>query len=980
LNTIQITLKDNIKDANGEFIKDKINNYFNIETGDVKFTELFLLNYEFSNDVLNFIANNLIKDEIIHNIHINDYYKNDFYKSNIIVLKKHGVTDDSGLYLQKNIEDILNIKFENQQMFYCKFYYFENELTNEQLNLIASQLLGNEVIEKFIINFLPSRDLPWQVSALNNVVNPENNDVLLTIDLHSIDDSELINISKKRVLSLNLEEMKAIQSKFKTITDCELEIIAQTWSEHCKHKEFNAIIEYTNKNNKIETIDSLFKTYIKKSTELIIKRLKKYNKNYLAKVFNDNAGVVKISENKYFVFKVETHNSPSAIDPYGGAITGILGNNRDPFGTCNGGVDLLFNTNVLCFANPDYDKKLLKKQLHPRRVLNGVTKGIEDGGNKMGIPTINGAVVFDNNFAGKPLVFCGTGGIMTNNEIEKTINVGDLIVMTGGKAGKDGIHGATFSSAELNEDSPSSAVQIGSPIVQKMMFDFLLKAKEKLLINTITDNGAGGLSSSIGELATITNGAVVYLEKVPLKYKGLKPYEIFISESQERMTIAVSKENIEPFLALSKQFDVESTVIGEFNNSGNLTVLYDNITVADIDLDFLHNGVPKKHLIAKYKEICRDKALPCLHKRDKALPCLYNNYIKKLISQLNIASKEKIIRQYDSEVKGLSVLKPFMGTKNKTPQDCAVIRIDFNSYEGLIVSNGINPKYGYYNGYKMSQSAFDESVRKIISVGGKLPDIENDINNYWCVNDNFCVPNCVYDENNNKYGYEKLAKLVEMNKGLFDYSTFFNIPVISGKDSMKNDFYSEGKKISVPHTILYSTVCYIEDIRLCITSDFKNEGDLIYLIGKTFDELGESEFYNMQNVKDKNVPKVRKNIAKNTYKLMNSAQKQNLIKSSHHISDGGLIVSVIESCFGTQFGCLLNIKKDINISLFSESNSRFVISINKKDKVQFEQLLGKYCEFIGIVDNSKKITVNHKKKTIIDLQIDELYDLWSTRI
>jgi len=321
-----------------------------------------------------------------------------------------------------------------------------------------------------------------------------------------------------------------------------------------------------------------------------------------------------------------------------------------------------------------------------------------------------------------------------------------------------------------------------------------------------------------------------------------------------------------------------------------------------------------------------------------------------------------------------------MGINNKTPQDCAVIRIDFNSYEGLIVSNGINPKYGYYDGYKMSQSAFDESVRKIISVGGKLPDIKNDKNSYWCVNDNFCVPNCVYDESNNKYGYEKLAKLVEMNKGLFDYSTFFNIPVISGKDSMKNDFYSEGKKISVPHTILYSTVCYIEDIRKCITSDFKNEGDLIYLIGKTFDELGESEFYNMQNIKDENVPKVRKNIAKNTYILMNKAQKENLIKSSHHISDGGLIVSVIESCFGTQFGCLLNIKKDINISLFSESNSRFVVSIDKNNKAQFEQLFGKYCELLGIVDNSKKIIVNHKKKPIIDLQIDELYDLWSKRI
>ncbi|MCK4957077.1 MAG: phosphoribosylformylglycinamidine synthase, partial [Candidatus Cloacimonetes bacterium] len=477
----------------------------------------------------------------------------------------------------------------------------------------------------------------------------------------------------------------------------------------------------------------------------------------------------------------------------------------------------------------------------------------------------------------------------------KPIDDGDLIVMAGGRVGKDGIHGATFSSAEIDENSPQSAVQIGSPITQKFVGDFMQQAVLEGLIKSSTDNGAGGLSSSVGELAEITGGALVNLEKVPLKYANLKPWEIFISESQERMTFVVIPEKKDELFELAKNREVEVTVIGQFTSTGFLDIRFNDEKVAYLNMEFLHEGVPRKYMEAEYNK--PNLVEPKIRKISD-----YNEIMKSMMGSLNICSRENVIRQYDHEVKGKTIIKPLMGNDGKNPQDAAVMRLNFDSFAGLAISNGICPKFGDIDAYEMSAGAFDEAMRQIISIGGKLPDINDTTNRFWTVNDNFCVPDSDYNEKTNPDGKQKLAKLVQMNEALFDSSTYYNIPMTSGKDSMKNDFKAGKVKISVPPTILYSMVAKIDDVRKTITSNFKAKDDLIYVLGKTYNELGGSEFYRLFNELGANVPKVRRDDAMKLYKNVMQANDKNLIESSHDISDGGLAVTVVESAFGGQFG------------------------------------------------------------------------------
>ncbi|HEX7372025.1 MAG TPA: AIR synthase-related protein, partial [Thermodesulfobacteriota bacterium] len=510
-------------------------------------------------------------------------------------------------------------------------------------------------------------------------------------------------------LALSLKEMKALRVYVEdprvreerkkvglggNLADCEVEALAQTWSEHCKHKIFNAQIDYGDEEGKAHHIDSLFDTYIKGSTEEIRKAMG--DKDWCVSVFKDNAGVIRFNEEWNLVFKVETHNSPSALDPYGGALTGIVGVNRDPFGTGKG-ARLIFNVDTFCFAPPDYSKPLPPRLLHPKRIYEGVREGVEHGGNKSGIPTVNGSLVFDDRYAGKPLVYCGTGGIMPREILgkpshEKRAEPGDLIVMTGGRIGKDGIHGATFSSEELHEESPTSAVQIGDPITQKRMTDFLLRARDLGLYHAITDNGAGGLSSSVGEMARDCNGCRIHLDRAPLKYPGLDPWEILLSEAQERMTLAVPPDQIDRFLNLAKSMDVEATVLGEFTGTGKFHVLYDGKTVAYLVMDFLHNGHPKMELRARWQK--KDFPEPSFEDPEDL-----THYLKQVLSRYNVCSKEAVVRQYDHEVQGGTVIKPLVGTFNDGPGDATVLRPILDSWEGVVVSSGICPRYSDIDTY-----------------------------------------------------------------------------------------------------------------------------------------------------------------------------------------------------------------------------------------------------------------------------------------
>ncbi|MDR2861080.1 MAG: phosphoribosylformylglycinamidine synthase, partial [Syntrophobacterales bacterium] len=691
-------------------------------------------------------------------------------------------------------------------------------------------------------------------------------------------------------------------------------------------------------------------------------------------VFVDNAGIIRFNDRYNIVFKVETHNSPSALDPYGGALTGIVGVNRDPFGT-GLGAKLIFNTDVFCFASPYYDKPIPPRVLHPRRIYEGVREGVEHGGNKSGIPTVNGCIVFDDRYMGKPLVYCGTAGIMPSRlrDGRKThnreIRPGDLIVMAGGRVGKDGIHGATFSSEELHEGSPVTAVQIGDPITQKKMTDFLLVARDRGLYRCITDNGAGGLSSSVGETATLSGGCELDLAAVPLKYAGLDPWEILISESQERMTLAIAAQNIDAFLSLAEKMDCEATVIGHYTDSGWFHIRYGEQTVVYLDMNFLHKGLPPMHLKAKWR-------LPVHEEPSFPVPENLGEALKAMLGRLNICSKESVVRQYDHEVQGGSVIKPLVGVKNDGPGDGAVIRPLLDSFEGIVVANGICPRYSDIDTYHMAACAIDEAVRNAIAVGGSLNELAG--------LDNFCWCDPVQSEKTPD-GQYKLAQLVRANQALYDVTTVYGVPCISGKDSMKNDYQIGDTKISIPPTLLFSVMGKVDDVRKTVTMDAKKPGDFVYVLGETRKELGGSEWYALHGFVGNTVPKVDVQPAKERYIYLAHAISVELVASCHDCADGGLAVAMAETAFAGGLGIKLNIDlviaepgMRIDERLFSESQSRFVVTVSPDKAEYFEKVMeGTIFARIGYVTNEPMFVIEDRTgKRIIEEELAELKQAW----
>jgi phosphoribosylformylglycinamidine synthase II len=913
-------------------------------------------------------ANEVLADPLSDQVALGAVQPRERYHCYVVVAKRPGVTDDEGWSAQRALSLFLDqpLNRQRQTVFSQQIYWIEHLLDEHELEKLARTLFGNPLIHHF----------EWGYGAPTQIYIPGAEcEVNAEVERFNLSQCDLVKLSDERHLALSAVELEAIRAHFgdRQATDCELEILAQTWSEHCKHKEFNARITYRNlETGERREIDSLFHTKIKGATDLIAERLVAAGQHWLVKVFSDNAGLVRIDKERLFAWKVETHNSPSALDPYGGAMTGVLGNNRDAFGTGVGGARLLFNTNVLCFAPPNPERKLLKGQLPPERVMQGVVAGIMDAGNKSGVPTVNGAIVFDERYGGKPLVYCGTGAVLpdTGKAWEKSITAGDLIVMVGGRVGKDGLHGATLSSTHCDARTPATMVQIGSPFTQKLLSDFLEGAVAAGLVKTCTDNGAGGLSSSIGELAEESGGAEVQLEKVPLKYSGLKPWEIFVSESQERMTLVVDPANVEELVAFGAKRGVECSQIGRFTDSGRLNVHYEQQQVADLDLEFLHHGVPQKRLEAEWQR-------PAAH--EPALPDIidYNAALLSLLSAPNICSRASVIRRYDHEVKGKSIIKPLMGASGQAPQDAAVMRLSWESYEGIAISNGITPRYGDLDPYASSAGAFDEAVRQIIAVGGRLPDLSDPDGPYWTVNDNFCVPDSVYDPVHNPDGKLKLAKLVQMCDALYDMATAYNVPLTSGKDSMKNDFRDGATKISVPPTVLYSMVAEIRDVREATTAEFKAAGDLIYLLGETYDELGGSEFYRLFEELGSHVPVVRPESASDLYRRVTAARPY--MASCHDLSDGGLAVALAEAAFGGELGAEVELKYPrVEAALFSESHSRFIATVPPELQQRFEAILGMRCRLLGKVTEQPKLRVQWQGEIVVDQPLEELQSAWKT--
>jgi phosphoribosylformylglycinamidine synthase len=913
---IVVGFKSDKSDPVGKALKTNIQNFLGIKVGSVSTRKVYTIEADLSRGELAKLAGNLFVDQVTERGAKETDGEFDWL---VEVGYKPGVTDTVGLSAASAMANVLKRQLRGGEGVYTSTQYLLDGVTREEAERIANGLLANPLIEG--IRVFGRDELESAQMYQSRAVRGEEDDTLNACVLECVSDEKLVEISKSRLLSLSLDEMKIAQNYFarpeiqgdrKTSgleeqfinnpTDVEVEVIAQTWSEHCKHKIFNAVIAYSDDEGKFVAVDSLFNTFIKGPS---LKIASKYS--WVVSAFYDNAGVVRFNDNILVADKIETHNAPSGLDPYGGAITGILGVNRDILGVGLGAAPML-NVFGFCFGSPFYDRELPEKVLHPRRARDGVHKGVIAGGNESGIALAGGWEFFDERFMFRPLVFCGTIGIMPHlvegkPSHMKRAHVGDQVVMVGGKVGKDGIHGATFSSAGLDKESPIGAVQIGDSITQKKMSDFLLEARDLGLYRCITDNGAGGLSSSVGEMAKDTNGCRIDLRKAPLKYKGLLPWEILVSESQERMTVAVDPARIAEFLDLAKRRGVEATVLGDFQDSGKFHVTYGDKVVAHLNMGFLHEGLPKMSLNAKWK-------MPVHEEPKFERPSDMNATLTDMLGRLNIASKEKKLRQYDHEVKGLSAVKPLVGRNSDFHSDATISMMEYGSREGLIVAHAVNPHYSDIDTYHMAASVIDEGIRRVIAVGGKLPG-ENSV--FYAL-DNFCWNLSSLEGKDAEY---KLAQLVRANMALRDYCEAFGVPCISGKDSMKNvwkitEKTPEGEKerlVSIPPTLLFSTRAKIDDVSKAVTMDVKKPGDLVYVVGETHPELGGSEYFSYIGEKlqgrryiGNEVPKVDAEKAKSIYRAISRAVEDGLIASAHTPTIGGLGVALAESAAAGGYG------------------------------------------------------------------------------
>jgi phosphoribosylformylglycinamidine synthase II len=774
---------------------------------------------------------------------------------------------------------------------------------------------------------------------------------LTEINILEADNRQLLTISNELGLALNLQEMQAIKQHFSGLkrnpTDIELQTIGQTWSEHCFHKTFKDSI--ISPNGQLLS-KSLFKDYIAKAT-------KELNPPWCISVFEDNAGVIDFDKGCAIAVKVETHNHPSAIEPFGGAATGTGGVIRDILGVW---ADPIACTDILCFGPLDYDyAKLPEGTKHPKYVYRGVVAGIGAYGNNMGIPTVNGAIYFDESYVGNVVVYCGCVGILPKNAYIKNTKPNDIAVLAGGRTGRDGIHGVTFASLELTKESEKvsrSAVQIANPIEEEKLKRAIITIRDQKLASSITDLGGGGLSSATGETAHKAKcGVHIQLDKVPLKYPGMAPWEIYISESQERMLLTVPEKNLKRVLEVFENEEVEATLIGKFTTDNVLRIDYQKCTIAELDLDFLFNP-PKMKRVAEWKK-------PRHAEPSFTEPADLTQDLLNVFSSPNVASKESVVRTYDHEVKGNTALKPLHG-KYGGPNDAAIIKPLDNSWKGIVISCGMNPNYGKIDPYWMAASAIDEAIRNNVAVGGTR----------IALLDNFTW--------GSPEKPDRLGSLLNACKACYDFAKAFGTPFISGKDSL----YNESPLGPVTPTLLITAVGMIPDIRKAVSSDAKQPDSPLYVVGQTYAELGGSEYYRLKGFVGKSVPKVRAVKARRIMDVVSRAIHSGYVEACHDLSEGGLGVATAEMAFSGGYGIELDLRRvplgDImarnDFILFSESNSRFLVEVKEKCREDFEALMKDNAySLIGKVKKSNRLVIRGLSgEPVVDASLSELLNAW----
>lgn len=978
---LEVGFRKKYQDARAKNLREKIAQLgFSIK--DVKIMDVYLLDLPLSEHEANEVKERIFTDPVTQKGSYSQLDGEFDWDWLVIVGFLPGVKDNEGKRSKRAMEEYLGKELEGD-VYTAKQYLFQADFGREDVQKIARDLLSNKVIHR--VEIYSRKEFEKQgLETTPPRIGTSRQVQVQKFDLTMVSTEKLFSISKDRSLALSRQDIKVIKNHFqkdsvirerkevglsREITDVELEAIAQTQSEHCKHKIFNAKITYKNREKEeTEIIDSLFDTFIKRSTREI-----ESERDWILSVFWDNAGIIDFNDEFAVSMKFETHNSPSAKEPFGGAMTGIVGVYRDVMGVGKGSRPIAGSYGY-CTPSPFYSG-YLNPEILPRRLLEGIVEGVRDGGNKSGIPTIYGYSKYDPSFLGKPLVYVGSIGIIPkriNGEKswEKDLSKDDLIVTVGGRVGKDGIHGVTQASQEFGESITSQHVQIGDPYTQKKVHDFLMEARDKGFYTFIWDLGGGGLSSAIGETARFSGGCEIHLDKVPLKYEGLDPWEILLSESQERMLLGVPPEEFSKLKKLAEKHDVRITNIGKYKDHGKFHVLWEDETVGYLDLEFMHEGFPQLELEAVWDPTREEE--PTLSKVNQ-----HEDVLKKMLARDNIASKEWIQRQYDHEVQGTSVIKPLVGKGNDIKSDAAVIKPLYNSQEGLALSLGNKFKYSQIDTYWMAACALDEAIRRVLSVGASLEKI--------CLNDNFCWPNSIYDPETNPDGKEKLGKLVRANKALYKFTKAFKTPCISGKDSMFIDGWLEDDegathKVSGLPSLQFATLGKVKNIEKCITLTPKMPGDVVYIIGETRNELGASEYYEMRGEIGENVPKVEAKPAYQIYKNITKAIDEELLESCTGCYRGGLAIALTKKAMAGNLGLKINLSevptevKRNDTVLYSETPSRFVVTVKPENTQELEKILDVVpAARIGTVTSNKQLVVNGiKGEKIIDFPLREL--------
>lgn len=878
----------------------------------------------------------------------------------ILIARKPGVMDPVAHTLMESMLHLEVVPAGSEphvQTFHA--WELEGAPDAQALRTIGNEYFANEVIEDLRV---ADESLPFGLPA------PRPKQGRVEIPLLALDDEGLLRLSTEGQLYLNLEEMHCVQEHYRSQgrepSACELETIAQTWSEHCQHKTFRGNIDFDG-----ERIENLLKSTIAAATHEI-------DHPMCVSVFHDNAGIIEfdpeVRGGMDVAFKVETHNHPSAIDPYGGAGTGIGGVIRDILGV-GLGAQPIANTDAFFVGPQDLPaERVPKGSLHPSRILHGVVAGVRDYGNRMGIPTVSGGVWFDERYVGNPLVYAGTVGLIPRRFAEKSVQAGDVILVAGGRTGRDGIHGATFSSVELDEDSEmvsAAAVQIGDPITEKKVAEALLQARDQGLYRAVTDCGAGGLSSAIGEMAE-GHGAVVHLERVPLKYPGLTPDEIWISEAQERMVFAVPPDKLDACIAVFAAEDLEATALGEFTDTGRLVLHYDGEVVGDLDLAFLHGGTPKPLRKATWtKPDLPDPGAPALEDPNASLLAM--------LARPGIASKEWIVRQYDHNVQGMAVIGPTSGVEHDAPSDGVVLHPCPESKKALALGNGANPRYGRLDPEAMAETVIDEALRNVVATYG---DPE-----HTALLDNFSWGNCDKPEN--------LGALVKAARGCYRAAKAFGTPFISGKDSLNNEYRVGEETLSIPPTLYVSSIARVPSVNAVVSMDAKKSNNLILLVGLTRPELGGSELHELLGLWGGNVPRPDLRYAKATFQKLHSVMKFKQVAACHDLSEGGLAVALAEMCLAGNLGAEIDLSvidhdpfpenyDPTTTLLYSESPSRFLIEVEVGKKFHLQsKMSGIAATPIGrFLPREKGIKIkDHLGRPHIDVSVDAVRQAFTTQ-